>query len=233
MLDHRLSDPICHQRRVRGFNLTELTIVLGVVGFVLGLIWLAASTTWEMARREQASEIVSTIVNNVRVYYTGQASIPFTGAGVDTLVPQFFSKGVIPNALQRRQSTTATCTNTSHLCADTPWGASNGAGADAHGTLQVCAWNFGASPAQTICNTSTVALSPSQFFAVQLSGLTQANCINLAPMISGSTTLPGLRLVVINSSVVVPTAAPATAKSDCKTDSTNVLVFIYNLKVSS
>lgn len=220
----------CGDSKRRGFTLTEFAIVLGVIGSVLALVWTAATTTWEMARREQATEAVVTVANNMRALYSGQYAVPFIG--VKSIIPMLFKNGAIPNSMQRKQS--STCSNVGNLCADTPWGAlSTSGGVDPNGTFQVCAWNFVIPATQFKCETAAAGRLPSQFFGVHLSGLSQENCMKLATYLSGVSTLPGLMQVVINTKSVIPTATPATAKTDCGTGTANTVVFIYRLQASS
>ena len=206
----------------RAYSLTELAIVLGVMGVVLASIWATASAAWEASRREQTLEIVTTIANNIHA--SNYPSLSFASGGVDYYVPLFFKQGIIPNSVQRRA--TSGCSNNSGLCADTPWGIGG-----ANGSLQVCPWNYGTStpPCATAASTGTV-----QFFAIQLSSLSQANCIQLASMISGAPTLTGLLQIYINSTIgTASTLKVSDAKTNCtKTDNTNVLGMVFRLNVS-
>lgn len=56
----------------RGFNLIEAAIVLGIVGLVIGGIWVAASAVQENMRKSDASKGMIQIVQNVRNLYYGQ-----------------------------------------------------------------------------------------------------------------------------------------------------------------
>jgi type II secretory pathway pseudopilin PulG len=56
----------------RGFNLIEAAIVLGIVGLVIGGIWVAASAVQENMRKSDASKGMIQMVQNVRNLYYGQ-----------------------------------------------------------------------------------------------------------------------------------------------------------------
>lgn len=57
----------------RGFNLVEAAIVLGIVGLVIGGIWVAASAVQSNLRKSDASKAIIQMVQNVRIMYDGQA----------------------------------------------------------------------------------------------------------------------------------------------------------------
>ena len=56
----------------KGFTLTELAIVLGVIGVVLGGIWAAASASFNSQKVDKAQQELITIVNNVRALYANR-----------------------------------------------------------------------------------------------------------------------------------------------------------------
>jgi hypothetical protein len=62
----------------RGFNLIEAAIVLGVVGLVLGGIWVAASAVQSNVRKSDGSKGLLQIVQNVRNLYANQSPAPAT-----------------------------------------------------------------------------------------------------------------------------------------------------------
>jgi len=70
------------KQRQAGFSLIELAIVLGVVGVVMGGIWVVVGKVQQMARVKQTVEQVITLKKNVRDYYQSRACIP--GDGVQT-----------------------------------------------------------------------------------------------------------------------------------------------------
>ncbi len=54
------------QHRYRGFNLVEAAIVLGVIGLVIGGIWIAASTVYENMKVAHLITTVTQINNNAQ-----------------------------------------------------------------------------------------------------------------------------------------------------------------------
>jgi len=55
----------------RGFNLIEAAIVLGIVGLVLGGIWIAASSVMERQRESRALSDLSIAIQNINNVYKG------------------------------------------------------------------------------------------------------------------------------------------------------------------
>lgn len=60
------------KRQTRGFTLTEVAIVLGIIGIVLGAIWSAAKMAYENQRTKTAREEILAIVNGWRSIYGGR-----------------------------------------------------------------------------------------------------------------------------------------------------------------
>lgn len=56
-----------------GFNLVETAIVLGIVGLVIGGIWVAANSVQSNVRKSEASKALIQIVQNVRAMFDGQS----------------------------------------------------------------------------------------------------------------------------------------------------------------
>lgn len=75
----------------RGFNLVEAAIVLGVVGLVIGGIWVAAAAVQSNLRKSDASKGLIQIVQNVRNLYYGQS--PSATANITT---QLINANAIP-----------------------------------------------------------------------------------------------------------------------------------------
>lgn len=65
-MKHPVARPCCPQR---GFTLTELAIVLGIIGIILGAIWGAAAMVYENNRTKAGATEILTIVNNWKEIY--------------------------------------------------------------------------------------------------------------------------------------------------------------------
>lgn len=81
-------------RRKRGFGLTELAVVLGVVGILLGGIWAAISTVQERNNIYATLKMVTLTVDNIRTLYPGNRQ--FTGALGTPLDTALAGAGVFP-----------------------------------------------------------------------------------------------------------------------------------------
>jgi len=66
-------------RSQKGFTLTEIAIVLGIMGLILGAIWTAASAVYSNRRSEEAQIAVLQAVQAVRVLYSTQAQLDELG----------------------------------------------------------------------------------------------------------------------------------------------------------
>jgi prepilin-type N-terminal cleavage/methylation domain-containing protein len=60
-----------HPLHRRGFTLTELAIVLGIIGTILGAIWVAASRVYNNQKTDTAVTEILAIANGVRAMYPG------------------------------------------------------------------------------------------------------------------------------------------------------------------
>jgi len=88
-----------------GFTLTEMAIVLAIISVILAGIWSLVQAGWETQRRQQASDEITTIVSNVRGYYSGLSGVPYSA---NSLATTLLPNGTIPGYLQR--SAGASCT---------------------------------------------------------------------------------------------------------------------------
>jgi prepilin-type N-terminal cleavage/methylation domain-containing protein len=82
----------------RGFTLTEIAIVLGVIGLILGAIWVAASSAYRNLKITNAPKQIMIIVQNVRSLYASQPG--FAASDIDTyMTGPMISAGVFPSDL--------------------------------------------------------------------------------------------------------------------------------------
>lgn len=86
----------------RGFTLTEAAIVLGIVGLILGAIWVAASSVYGNLRVNKGNTAVMQLLQGVRSLYAEQASIP---SGIQNT--SLIQAGVIPADMIQNPSTGA------------------------------------------------------------------------------------------------------------------------------
>lgn len=63
------------RQRARGFSIIELAIVLGVVGLVMGGVWVLAGKVRQTAKLQQTVEQVVAIAKNVRSFYQTRSCI--------------------------------------------------------------------------------------------------------------------------------------------------------------
>jgi type II secretory pathway pseudopilin PulG len=78
-------------RMKRGFTLTEAAIVLGIVGLILGAIWVAASAVYSNMRVSTANTQLMQIVQNIRSLYASS-----TQMSTATTTAELASAGAFP-----------------------------------------------------------------------------------------------------------------------------------------
>ncbi len=88
------SQPSAQSRR-KGFTLTEMAIVLGVIGAMLGGIWAASAAAYNSMKLSQAQKDLLTLVQNVRSLYAARGSFPYQPADIDYTLA-FANASVIP-----------------------------------------------------------------------------------------------------------------------------------------
>ena len=60
----------------RGFSLTEVAIVLGVVGLVLGAVWEAAAQVYHIKRLNNVEQQLTVVIDNAKKLYANQFGDP-------------------------------------------------------------------------------------------------------------------------------------------------------------
>lgn len=85
--------PVHHQSaKRRGFNLVEAAIVLGVVGLIIGGIWVAAAAVRENYQVNETITLLQSITNNANNIYKG---LPVPSV-LTLMTPTLISAGAIP-----------------------------------------------------------------------------------------------------------------------------------------
>src|SRR3984957_16106234 len=83
------------RQRRRGFTLTEIAIVLGIIGLILGAIWVAAAAVYNNMRTSKTTTELLDVAQNLRGMYA-------TAGTVDPLAntPAAFAAAAAGNANQ-------------------------------------------------------------------------------------------------------------------------------------
>jgi len=97
------------QRKARGFTLTEAAIVLGIVGLILGAIWVAAAAVYKNMRVTRTTEQILNIVQNMRSLHATQTSVGTTATAA--LTAALAQAGVFPKDMTDMTTTPPTITN--------------------------------------------------------------------------------------------------------------------------
>lgn len=99
--------------RKKGFTLTEIAIVLGIIGLILGAIWTAASSVYANQKATKATTEVLSILQGVRTLYASQSVTGDVDGTSETAT--YFTAGAFPSDMG---TTAATLVN--------PWGGTVG-----------------------------------------------------------------------------------------------------------
>ncbi|MFA6280848.1 MAG: type 4 pilus major pilin [Bdellovibrionales bacterium] len=83
-------------RSMRGFTLTEAAIVLGIVGLILGAIWVAAAAVYTNLRTSTTSNQLLQMVQSVRSLHATQNTVDAGLTGMATGSLQIAKAGGIP-----------------------------------------------------------------------------------------------------------------------------------------
>lgn len=89
----------------KGFTLTEIAIVLGIIGVILGAIWVAASGVYANQRVNSANTAVMQIAQGVRALYSTSSNLGTTA--VTNLTNPLITANAVPNSLVNGSDATA------------------------------------------------------------------------------------------------------------------------------
>lgn len=203
---------------LRGFSLTEMAIVLAVIGLVLGAIWGVVSTVRQNMKREQTVNQVVVAARNIRDFFLAKGIVQAAdGSGaVQNLTSYLLENGVLlPEQIRDREA------GTGNYIADHPLMEES----VSKGSFQICSkGNKGVS-----CE----ATDGSSEFAVRLLGLKKADCAALAPKLASPSGPPGLISLYLNESATAE-ELPLTeedALDGCSKETENIIVLVYRLRV--
>ncbi len=181
-------------RARRGFTLTELAIVLGVMGLILGAIWSASATVSANQKNTKAIRQILVLAQAMKSSFSS-GTIP---GGAQWLTPYAINSGLVPSDMIQS-------------CTGTPWGAqptwSSGTAGCAVGpyqnqflvTSQTALWGFAANAADFELLT-------------QSTSMTRAQCIAFLGALVPQAVNGGLVNVYLNGAVVaVDNTTTATA----------------------
>jgi len=86
-------------RKTRGFTLTEAAIVLGIVGLILGAIWVAAAAVYENMRTNRANEQILKVAQAVRSLYASSPTMSIASPAEPSvdLTDSLLAAGIFPS----------------------------------------------------------------------------------------------------------------------------------------
>jgi prepilin-type N-terminal cleavage/methylation domain-containing protein len=111
-----------HRRsRTRGFTLTELAMVLGVIGLIIGAIWSAASSVYQNKNTSTTVQQLTILVGRIRAMYPN-GYVTASGEFTNFLIEANAAPGLIrPCTIGGAQFPDAGGT-VNGQCLATPWG---------------------------------------------------------------------------------------------------------------
>ena len=140
-----------HIHTNRGFTLTELAIVLGIIGLLISVIWVAAGSVYDNYRTQRAAAQTLTIVQNLKTLYGGgHGTLDPNGTDITAVV---IAAGLMPSDMIQAG-------NTSYGLG--PWAGSqvNVYSAAVWNGITVAFWDLG----ETACNRLADAIVTGSLF---------------------------------------------------------------------
>jgi len=95
-------------RKLRGFTLTEAAIVLGIVGLILGAIWVAASAVYNNMRVQTTTTQLLQMVQSIRSLHATQQTM----GGSGDIASDLAKAGAVPKDMVGGTDDAMTVTNT-------------------------------------------------------------------------------------------------------------------------
>lgn len=200
----------------KGFNLIEAAIVLGIVGLVVGGIWVAATSVYSNLRSKSASDLLLKVAQSVRALYATSAT---TGYAANTDITAFMAQSnVLPTGALTTASTAATAANTVN-----PWNGQIGIDARANGTSFAVTFSNVPSPACVDLVMRNVAGTGRDAGLIQFGGGAAAN------LAAGTASYPTTATQNVTIGTVV-TLTQAQTVCDSGASNTRNVGFLFNLR---
>ena len=197
----------------KGFTLTEIAIVLGIIGLILGAIWVAASSVYANQKVSKAITAQLQIAQGIRALYGNSAN---TGSAAFTdITTNMCSAGVFPTDMVVACGTTAAT-----VAISDPWinGVAGGT------TVKILAEDISAAGAD-------------DGFAIAFPSVPTSACISLLSGLGqggifGGVAAPAASPVVATAALLALPATPvaASAAAVCGAAATNTVYVVYKLK---
>jgi prepilin-type N-terminal cleavage/methylation domain-containing protein len=96
MITKKIPAQACVEKPNKGFTLTEIAIVLGIIGLILGAIWVAAAGVYTNQKVGKANTEILNIVQAVRGLYSTNADLG-TAPTANDLTGTMISAGAVPS----------------------------------------------------------------------------------------------------------------------------------------
>jgi prepilin-type N-terminal cleavage/methylation domain-containing protein len=122
-----------HRRnRTPGFTLTELAMVLGIVGLITAAIWSAASSVYQNRNTANAVQQLTTLVGRIRAMYPNGYA-PASGSFTNFLIEANGAPGMIRSCTIGGSQFPDAGSTVNGQCLVTPWGNQVSAGSGSEG----------------------------------------------------------------------------------------------------
>ncbi|MFA5041295.1 MAG: hypothetical protein WC464_06660 [Bdellovibrionales bacterium] len=211
-----------NQRAKRGFSLAEFAIVMAVAGTIFGGIWVVSASMNENAKQQKFTELLSTIVENIRGSYTTRPF--FESTLVTTMMPLLTSMNVFPGDSVKKSGTVSVVVSPFGEMTNPQYAASP------YKSIYVCGWADGATTS-TRCILTGAATSNVPLFAIEAI-LSPEDCINAVMRNSDPAARPGLVAVYIDGdkqALPMNLQKATSSTTGCKQLTVNYVDFVYRL----